>query len=291
MATEQSEAIILHLTAFSETSLVVTAFTRGLGQVAALAKGAYRPKSPFDGSLDLLSVCRLVLITKPGDTLDILTESKLQRRFRAGQWSQTRLHAGYYLAELLRQWTAERDRSEPLFDLALESLSAIDCPRPAVRSSADGCEPLPDRPSPAAVPAPTAVPAPDALWTVLRFEVRGLQLMGLMPSTRLCVVCGQTCGLDDSQAGRRLPFAYELGGVLCEACRPRQLGVVWLRPAILDWLESLAASADLISLAADPPQHPELYRELRATVSRLVSTTLSRPPRTQSLLPASWVSH
>ncbi len=313
MAAEQSDAIILRLAPFSETSVVVTAFTRELGQIAALAKGAHRPKSPFDGSLDLLSVCRLVVIVKPGDTLDILTESKLQRRFRAGGWSQLRLHCGYYLAELLRYWTSERDRSEALFDLSLQTLQAIDATLPLEGSElAPGRDRTPAEPSPRigsglpqsreggiqnpekhrGVSRTTSELAgwhTDPLWAVLRFEVRAMQILGLMPSTRLCVGCGLPV---DFVGDARVPFAYDLGGVLCGVCRRRHHGVVSLRPTVLHQLDHLATD-DTVGQLAFPPGDADgnLYRELRATVSRLVAATLGKVPRTQSLLPATWVSH
>ena len=75
MSGEQTPAIVLRTIEFSETSLIVTMLTREFGQVAAIAKGARRPKSSFEGSLDLLAVCRVVVLRKNADTLDLLTEA------------------------------------------------------------------------------------------------------------------------------------------------------------------------------------------------------------------------
>ena len=47
MSTEKTTAIVLRTVEFSETSLVVTLFTREFGKIGALAKGARRPKNPF----------------------------------------------------------------------------------------------------------------------------------------------------------------------------------------------------------------------------------------------------
>ena len=59
MSSEKSTAIILRLVEFSETSLVVTLLTRDFGKLTAMAKGARRKKSPFEGALDLLAICRI----------------------------------------------------------------------------------------------------------------------------------------------------------------------------------------------------------------------------------------
>ena len=62
MASEKSQAIIIRLVEFSESSCVVTMFTRDFGKIGALAKGARRPKSPFESALDLLALLSLIHI-------------------------------------------------------------------------------------------------------------------------------------------------------------------------------------------------------------------------------------
>ena len=101
MASEKTQAIVLRVIEFSETSCVLTLFTEHFGKVSALAKGARRPKGPFEGALDLLALVRLVFLRKSSEALDLLTEAKLQRRFRSAQRDLSRLYAGYYVAELL----------------------------------------------------------------------------------------------------------------------------------------------------------------------------------------------
>jgi len=248
MSTEQTEAIVLRLTPFSETSLILTLYTRDLGRISAIAKGARRPKSAFEGALDLLSVCRVVVICKSSDSLDLLTEAKLQRRFRAAQKSLVRLYCGYYVAEMLRLWTDDGAAHADLYDLTLQTLEAID---------GEG----------------------DALMAVIRFELHAMRILGNIPATQACVCCGKEMNLDAA----RVPFAYDLGGVVCRDCRPRQRGLVSIRRAVIDRIATLQRD-DQFNDHAD-------YRDLRATLSRYITTTLGAVPRTQSLLPANWVSH
>src|SRR5688572_31702494 len=118
MAAEKSDAIVIRLADFSESSKVVTLFTREFGKVAALAKGAKRLKSPFEAALDLLAQCRIVFLRKSSSGLDILTEAQLLQRFRPTSRDLTRLYAGYYVAELLDGLTEEYDPHPELYDAA-----------------------------------------------------------------------------------------------------------------------------------------------------------------------------
>src|SRR5262249_37105685 len=153
-------AIVLKVIEFSETSCVVTLFTEDFGKIGALAKGAWRPKSPFEGALDLLALVRIVFLHKSSEALDLLTEAKLERRFRAAQRDLERLYAGYYVAELLAELTDASDPDRELFAAADATLLALD--------------------RDAGVPE-----------TVLRFELTALRLVGHQPSLDQCVVCGR----------------------------------------------------------------------------------------------------
>src|SRR5688572_735420 len=156
MASEKTRAIVLKLIDFSETSYVTTLFTEDFGKVGALAKGAKRPKSPFAGALDLLALVRIVFLRKSSDALDLLTEARLERRFRSAQRELARLYAGYYVAELLAELTEPGDPHRELFLAAERTLLALDQEAPLAE-------------------------------TVLRFEAAALTQVGHMPALAQCV--------------------------------------------------------------------------------------------------------
>src|SRR3954454_24204860 len=103
MASEKATALILRTTDWSETSRIATLWTRELGKVRALAKGWRRLRSSFESSLDLLTLCSIVLLRKPSG-LDLLTEAQVARRFPRLRADLGSLYAAYYLAELLGDW-------------------------------------------------------------------------------------------------------------------------------------------------------------------------------------------
>jgi len=150
VSSEKSLAIVIRLTEFSETSVIATLFTEDFGKISALAKGARRPKGPFEAALDLLAVCRIVFIHKSSDTLDLLTEAKLERRFRAATRDLSCLYAGYYVAELLKDLTDDGDPHPKLFQAAKQTLMELD-------------------------------DAADVAPTILRFEMQALRELGMCP--------------------------------------------------------------------------------------------------------------
>src|SRR5690606_6581143 len=178
---EKATAIVLRVVEWSETSAVVTLFTREAGLIRGLAKGARRPKGPFESALDVLSLCRVVFLRKSSGALDLLTEAKLLRRFRPGR-DLSRLYAGYYIAELLVRLTHDYDPHPELFDAAEEALVALN----------DAND-----------------PAPAAAY-VTRFEIALLHQLGYMPQLETCAECGEAVAPRDG----RLAFGMLAGGVL-----------------------------------------------------------------------------
>lgn len=201
MSAEKATALVLRVVDWSETSSIVTLLTREFGKVRGLAKGARRPKGPFESALDLLSTCQIVFLRKSSDALDLLTEAKLQRRFRPRQGELACLYAGYYVAELLNDLTDDYDPHPELFDAAQATLAGL----------AGGDVP--------------------ASLLVLRFELAALSLLGHMPSLVDCAECGQSV-----DRGGRVAFGMLSGGVLCKQCRPGKPQVVSLSPPALQVL-------------------------------------------------------
>jgi len=191
MSLEKTEAIVLRAVEWSETSLVVTLFTEDFGKVSAIAKGARRLKSPFESALDLLSLSSVVFIAKSGDTLDLLTEAKLQRRFRSSQIGLLPLYCGYYAAEFLQTMTENHQPIPGLLELLLKTIEDLD-----------------ERKDPASV--------------TLRFELHALQKMGLLPSFEVCVGCGES--IDTTSP--TVALSASGGGVACRRCSPGQRNVL-----------------------------------------------------------------
>ncbi len=246
MASEKALALVLRVTEFSETSYVVRLFTREFGKIHALAKGARRPKGPFEGALDLVCLCRVVFLRKSADALDLVTEAKLERRFRVPGRALSRLYAAYYVVELLDALTDRDDPHPELFDAADATLQVL---------------------------AGRGALAP---WT-LRWEMTALRLLGHLPMLSACAECGE-----EIASGGRVWFGVLAGGLLCRRCRPGKTQVISLSPGAP---AALAGLADPRTSAADVEALPRpLAGELRGLVNQYLSHLLGRPPRLQRYL-------
>lgn len=100
MPSIRTHALIIRYSDVFETSSVVTAFTRELGKISGLAKGARRLKSPMQGGLDLLGVSDMVLLHKGTDALDLIIEAVPAERFSSLRTNLEALYAGYYVSTL-----------------------------------------------------------------------------------------------------------------------------------------------------------------------------------------------
>ncbi len=245
----KTSAIVIRVVEFSETSLVVTLFTRDFGKIGGLAKGARRLKNPFESALDLLALCRIVFLHKSTEALDILTEAKLVRRFRPPGKDLGVLFAGYYVAELLDGLTKEDDPNPELFDLADKTLAMLSA----------GTEP--------------------AAKLTVHFELAALKLLGHVPAVEQCVECGEVMPATTG------PTAFGLldGGVLCPRCRGGKKEVLAVGADVLRIINQLA---DPFGQAWQRIKITNrAYAELRRLLDRYIAHLLGRETKLRHYLP------
>lgn len=240
VSTEKTSAIVVRQADFSESSRVVTLFTRDFGKISVVAKGVKRLKSPFEAALDLLTVCNIVFIRKSTSGLDILTEAQLITRFKARERSLESLYAGYYVAELLAGLSEEYDPYPELFDEAVRTLQRF-----------AGADPL--------------IPA------ILRFELVLLREIGQLPQLDACVLCDAP-----SDSGAAFDFSVAAGGIICGSCQPEGAGRR-IQSGTLAAARCLLSDAEgrWTRLVLSPQQLGELRGVLTATLSQ----TLGKRPR------------
>lgn len=243
---EKTTAVVLRVVDFSESSSVVTLFTSDFGKISGLAKGGRKPKGSFESALDLLSLVRVVFLRKSSGTLDLLTEAKLERRFRPGANELTRLYSGYYVAELLNELTHDHDPHPELFELAERTLWELS----------------------------RAAEEPAAI--VLRFELGLLRETGHLPALTSCAECGA-----DLLVTPRVTFGILDGGGLCAKCRVGKRQLVSVRREVLQTLQEFAERG-----SEQPPVvlPRERLGELRGLLNHYLVNLLGTRPRLHDFL-------
>jgi len=182
---------------YSETSRIVTLWTKEKGKIRALAKGARRLKSPFENSLDLLNLCRFQIIHKGGNALDLVTESRVRESYGGLRHHLPNLYAAYHVAELLSEGTEDLDPHPELFEGVHDTLNWLSTEAPETRT--------PSRMS------------PITSWVLIQFEFFYLSQMGYFPDFNHC----QNCGQIPSPENPAWIFHADSGVLTCDGCRDK----------------------------------------------------------------------
>ncbi len=244
MAAEKATALVLRTADWSDTSRIATLWTREFGKVRVLAKGGRRLKSNFDSALDLLTVCSIVLLRKSSGSLDLLTEARVVQRFPRLRRDLAALHAAYYVAELLADWTEDYDPHPSLFDEALATLEDLGTSQPGEQQSVTGPR-------------------------LARFELVLLRELGYSPVLDVCAICQSPVN------GHGLSFSPAAGGVVCPDCQARSRDSKPLTSQTWEALRALKDSGEAWQQAWSPAAR----KGVRQLLNHYVTYLLGRRPR------------
>jgi DNA repair protein RecO (recombination protein O) len=244
MAAEKSAALVIRLIDFSETSRIVTLFSEEHGKLTAIAKGAKRPKSPFEVALDLLAACQVVFLPRGEDAMAILTEAKLERRFRGAEVGLPALYAGYYVAELLSALTDDFDPHPELYAAAEATLRAVEQGQRIAEQ-------------------------------IVRFEIGLLRLLGHAPRLDVCADSGEVI----PRTGR-MTFGLEAGGII-RPDRARPQPVVRVDHQAIQALDLLSQPG---AAWLDQSFSAEVRGQMRLVLNRYLAHLLGKPLRMHRFL-------
>jgi DNA repair protein RecO (recombination protein O) len=116
---EKDEALCIRTIDYSETSQIVTLFTKEHGKIDAMAKGSKRAKSPFGSTIEIFSCGEIVFAEKGDQKLSALSEFNQRPTFLGLRTRLFALNCSLFAAELLDLFTLEYDPHPELFDEVL----------------------------------------------------------------------------------------------------------------------------------------------------------------------------
>ena len=182
-------AICIGSTRYSESSQIVTLFSKEHGIIKAIAKGARRPKGKFGGGIDLLTAARIIFSVPNSDaTLALLHEYITCEPFGLLRNNLIALNCGQFAGDMLSKFTECYDPHELLYDGFYQTLGKLQLPNN------------------------------NSLLSIVEFQLFLYQEVGLSPVFTHCSVCGTILPEQDSNGLPRLYFSSHNGGMLCRVC-------------------------------------------------------------------------
>jgi DNA repair protein RecO (recombination protein O) len=180
----ETDAIVLHVFDYSETSRILRLATRDAGLQSVLARGARRSKSRFGSALDLFAEGAAQLQLKDGRDLQTLTAFDVTRsRAELGE-DMGRFVGASALAELVLRFSGADDVSVALFEVLADAMDNLAAAQDLV-----------------------------AMEATLSGAWRLVAEMGFAPTIDSCASCHAAIDVEGD-----LPFSHTAGGVLCERC-------------------------------------------------------------------------
>ncbi len=194
------EGIIIRSIDYGEGNKILTLFTKEMGKVGVMAKGAKKTKSRLSAVSQLFSHGYFVYYH--GGGLGNLTSGDIIQTFRSVHQDIIKTGWAAYIIELLDKLTDERESQPSLFYLLHTALTLI----------GEGKD-------------------PEIVTRI--FELQILQKIGVRPELKHCVSC-------KSNIKKLLAFSVKEGGLLCEACLPTDLNAIILSAASTKLIRTLA---------------------------------------------------
>lgn len=203
MALVRSEGVVLRTYALGDTSRIVTVYTRDLGLLKMVAKGARKTPSRFGYSLEPLSRSRFVFYHKPDRDLHLLSSTDTLSPLGSKLADITRLAHAQAALELLDRLVWGEEPHPELFDLLVATLEAH-----------------------------TVAPLEALAAITIAFELQVASLLGYRPRLDACAGCGRPLSQE------RL-FSPARGGLMCESCAAAEPGLIKLSADALAGLSLL----------------------------------------------------
>ena len=182
-------AICIRAVDYSETSQILTLFTREAGKLSAIAKGSKRAKSAFDGPVELFANGQIVYAGSGRQKLATLTELQQQIPFSFLTRNLFALHCASLAAELVNSMTDDCDPHPELFDALIEFLENTDHVQNDSR---------------------------DMLALLILFQLTLLKEAGLMPILSHCANCRTRYAEHGTQ--HQFYFSSSANGLICRDC-------------------------------------------------------------------------
>ena len=182
MAPLKTQAVILRSIDWQDTSRITTLYTREAGKIKAIARGARRLKSPYQGIVESMNRVEALIYCSERRQIQILGEVSLEDSFSLIKKDYYKTGYVYAMLELADHFLPEEESDPVFFDFFAVLLGEME-------KAADGR---------------------IIFWYYL---LKFCSYLGFRLNFSTCLVCGQEAGEKESR------FSLADGGITCSACR------------------------------------------------------------------------
>lgn len=120
-----NDAIVLSSRKFSDTSKIITVFTKDYGKVSLIAKGARTMKSKFGSSIEPLSSLTATFYLKPNTDLYLLSKSEILNKWIRIYNSSEHIAMGFALVETVSITQEVKHPNSELYSMLSDCLSYL----------------------------------------------------------------------------------------------------------------------------------------------------------------------
>ena len=184
MTTKKMTAVVLKVGDLGEADKIVTLYSKQVGKLAGIAKGAKKSKKRFSNKLEIFSLLDILYDDRSRSGLVRIVEAELLIPYISLRQNYDRYVGAALACELIYYWSRDYDADRNIFDLLIWTLQNIDKGK-------------------------------SSRIVLIFFQIKLYTLLGYKLHLSGCIKCGIA-----EQAGK--PYVFHPGrhGLLCRNCSP-----------------------------------------------------------------------
>jgi DNA repair protein RecO (recombination protein O) len=184
MTTKKMTAVVLKVGDLGEADKIVTFYSKQVGKLAGIAKGAKKSKKRFSNKLEIFSLLDILYDDRSRSGLVRIVEAELLIPYISLRQNYDRYVGAALTCELIYYWSRDYDADRNIFDLLIWTLQNIDKGK-------------------------------SSRIVLIFFQIKLYTLLGYKLHLSGCIKCGIA-----EQAGK--PYVFHPGrhGLLCRNCSP-----------------------------------------------------------------------
>ncbi|HEX2867512.1 MAG TPA: DNA repair protein RecO [Ignavibacteriales bacterium] len=200
----KTEAVVLSKMNYRESSTIASFYTKDLGRISGIIKGARSLKSPIGHKIDLFNHLQIVLYKKTGREIQLVSQAEIISYYPRIKEDLLKLKYASAVLELMQAMTPEEETHEKLFRGVIRILNLFE----------------------------SSNRKPGVL--LIRFIVFLLKESGFEIQFDRCSICGREIRPEE----KKFYFNFERG-IICSSCSHDVAGSLPLSPELFQFITGL----------------------------------------------------